>query len=416
MRAHSISAPRSFIPKSSISSTDNNSVSFANKNNPLNYVENPNFSEELKTLMTGFGDNEFPDPESIELLQEYVIEYIQNVSILAYKKSKRKGNNEIQLKGWADRNANAILEAWYPGAHGGTAVAQVLLGEYNPGGKLTVTFPRTVGQIPFNFPFKPNSQVDGYVGVGPEGKKTRAAGALYDFGYGLSYTTFEYSDMQLSSSRIMPGDSLTVSCVIKNTGSRKGDEISQLYIHDLVSSITVYDRMLRGFERITLEPGESRKVEFKLGPEDFTMLDRNLKPVIEPGLFEIYIGASSVDLRLGDMLTMQDPADPLKTFSTGNAALAGVLPITLNAGEEVTFSLKPDVAFKKFDLQWRMDTNCKYKVQLNLGGGQFQTLLEMSATGGSQKPRFSGDYKASDLRILVTEGRGTITDFDCLAL
>ena len=317
---------------------------------------------------------------------------------------------------WADRNANAILEAWYPGAHGGTAVAQVLLGEYNPGGKLTATFPRTVGQIPFNFPFKPNSQVDGYVGVGPEGKKTRAAGALYDFGYGLSYTTFEYSDMQLSSSRIMPGDSLTVSCVIKNTGSRKGDEISQLYIHDLVSSITVYDRMLRGFERITLEPGESRKVEFKLGPEDFTMLDRNLKPVIEPGLFEIYIGASSVDLRLGDMLTMQDPADPLKTFSTGNAALAGVLPITLNAGEEVTFSLKPDVAFKKFDLQWRMDTNCKYKVQLNLGGGQFQTLLEMSATGGSQKPRFSGDYKASDLRILVTEGRGTITDFDCLAL
>lgn len=317
---------------------------------------------------------------------------------------------------WADRNANAILEAWYPGAHGGTAVAQVLLGEYNPGGKLTVTFPRTVGQIPFNFPFKPNSQVDGYVGVGPEGKKTRAAGALYDFGYGLSYTTFEYSDMRLSSSRIMPGDSLTVSCVIKNTGSRKGDEIAQLYIHDLVSSITVYDRMLRGFERITLEPGESRKVEFKLGPEDFTMLDRNLKPVIEPGLFEIYIGASSVDLRLGDMLTMQDPADLLKTFSTGNAALAGVLPITLNAGEEVTFSLKPDVAFKKFDLQWRMDTNCKYKVQLNLGGGQFQTLLEMSATGGSQKPRFSGDYKASDLRILVTEGRGTITDFDCMAL
>jgi len=98
MYAHSISAPRSFIPKSSISSTDNNSISFANKNNPLNSIENPNFTEELKVLMTGFGDNEFPDPESVELLQEYVIEYIQNVSILAYKKSKRKGNNEIQLK------------------------------------------------------------------------------------------------------------------------------------------------------------------------------------------------------------------------------------------------------------------------------------------------------------------------------
>ena len=98
---------------------------------------------------------------------------------------------------WADKSADAIIQAFYPGAHGGTAVAQALLGEYNPGGKLTVTFPRTVGQIPLNFPFKPNSQVDGYAGVGPKGQKTRAAGALYNFGYGLSYTTFEYSNLSV---------------------------------------------------------------------------------------------------------------------------------------------------------------------------------------------------------------------------
>lgn len=317
---------------------------------------------------------------------------------------------------WADRNADAILEAWYPGAHGGTAVAEALLGDYNPGGKLTVTFPRSVGQIPFNFPFKPNSQIDGYVGTGPSGKQTRVAGALYDFGYGLSYTTFKYSDIELSRERIMPGDSLTVSFTLTNTGKYKGDEIAQLYIHDLVSSITVYDKMLRGFERVSLEPGQSKRVSFRLGPDDFTMLDRELKPVIEPGLFEIYIGASSVDLRLGATLTIQDPSEPSKVYSSGNRVLSGVLPVTLKAGQEVTFPLKSDVAFKKFDLSWRMDSNCRYLVQLNLGGGQFQTMLEMNTNGGAQKPRFDGEYKASDLRILVVEGSGTINDFDCLAL
>ena len=317
---------------------------------------------------------------------------------------------------WADRNARAILEAWYPGSHGGTAVARALLGDYNPGGKLTVTFPRTVGQVPFNFPYKPNSQVDGYTGVGPSGQKTRAAGALYNFGYGLSYTTFAYSDMALSKDRIMPGDSLTVSCKVTNTGSRKGDEVVQLYIHDLVSSITVYDRMLRGFERVTLEPGETKTVTFRLGPGDFTMLDRNMKPVIEPGLVEIYAGASSTDLRLGATLTIQDPSDPGRLFSSGNTALKGVLPCTLEAGEEITFPLRNEMPFNRFDLQWRMDSHCRYAVQVNLGGGQFQTLMERKTTGGLERPRLKEDCKASDLRILILEGSGTLNDFDCIAL
>ena len=182
---------------------------------------------------------------------------------------------------------------------------------------------------------------------------------MYSFGYGLSYTTFAYSDMALSKDRIMPGDSLTVSCKVTNTGSRKGDEVVQLYIHDLVSSITVYDRMLRGFERVTLEPGETKTVTFRLGPGDFTMLDRNMKPVIEPGLVEIYAGASSTDLRLGATLTIQDPSDPGRLFSSGNTALKGVLPCTLEAGEEITFPLRNEMPFNRFDLQWRMDSHCR---------------------------------------------------------
>lgn len=317
---------------------------------------------------------------------------------------------------WADRNADAILQAFYPGAHGGTAVAEALLGDYNPGGKITVTYPKTVGQIPYNFPYKPNSQVDGYVGVGPEGKKTRAAGALYNFGHGLSYTTFEYSDLRLSSKSIMPGENVEVSFEVTNTGKYKGDEIVQLYTHDVASSITVFERMLRGFERITLEPGETKTVTMTLTPKDFTMLDRNMKPVIEPGLFEIYVGASSVDIRLGEDLTIKDPADPDKVFKTSDSPLADRLPVTLKEGDEFIIPVNQNVEVKTFDIQWRLDSNCTYEVLLNLGGGQFNVELVMETTGGMQKPRFTGAFNASDIMIRVVKGQGTITHFDCLSL
>lgn len=316
---------------------------------------------------------------------------------------------------WADRNVPAILEAWYPGTHGGTAVAQALLGEYNPGGKLSVTFPKSVGQIPFNFPYKPNSQIDGYVGEGPSGKQTRVAGALYDFGHGLSYTSFEYSGLALSSGTIMPGDSVTVTFDITNTGKYRGDEIPQLYIHDIESSITVYDRMLRGFDRITLEPGETKSISMTLGPESLTMLDRNMQEVTEPGIFEIYIGSSSTDIRLASELTVLDPEHPERIFRQPDSKLDGLLPVELKAGDYVTFPLDSAQSFRKFDLIWRMDTDCSYEIQLNEGGGQFVTIMTMSSKGGVQKPRLPHDYNASDVRILVTKGRGVINSFSCLA-
>ncbi len=317
---------------------------------------------------------------------------------------------------WADRNADAIIQAFYPGAHGGTAVAEALLGDYNPGGKITVTYPKTVGQIPFNFPYKPNSQVDGYVGVGPKGKKTRAAGALYNFGYGLSYTTFEYSNLRFSSKTIMPDENLEVTFDVTNTGKYKGDEIVQLYTHDVASSITVFERMLRGFERITLEPGETKTVTMTLTPKDFTMLDRNMKPVIEPGLFEIYVGASSVDIRLAEIITIKDPADPDKVYRLSSSPISDRLPVTLKEGDEFVVPVNQTVEIKKFDIQWRLDSNCTYEVLLNVGGGQFNVELVMETTGGLQKPRFTGSFKASDIMIRVVRGQGTITHFDCLSL
>ena len=317
---------------------------------------------------------------------------------------------------WADRNADAILQAFYPGAHGGTAIAQALFGEYNPGGKLTVTFPRTVGQIPMNFPYKPNSQIDGYTGVGPNGKKTRASGTLYDFGFGLSYTTFEYSNLRLSSKRILPTENLEVSFDITNTGKYKGDEVVQLYTHDLASSITVYEKMLRGFERVSLEPGETKRVKMVLEPKHFTMLDRDMKPVIEPGLFDIYIAASSSDVRLVETITMVDPQNPYRVYKSTDSPVASILPIVLKEGEEITIPLKQSQSFNKLEIAWRLDSRCTYEVSVNLGGGQFSLLKRVESVGGAEKLRFDANYKASDIRIRVTKGSGAITHLDCTAM
>ena len=315
---------------------------------------------------------------------------------------------------WADKYVNAIMAAWYPGAHGGTAIAQALLGEYNPGGKLTVTFPKTAGQIPFNFPYKPNSQVDGGTGLGPKGHKTRASGALYNFGYGLSYTTFEYSNLRLSKERIMPGESVDLSFDITNTGKMKGDEIAQIYLHDRESSITVYDKLLRGFERVTLEPGETRTVNITLPAEAFQMLDRNMKEVIEPGFFDVYVGASSVDFKLGATITVMDPENPSRTFKE-NDVVGEYLPASLKKGDEVTFPLDDKLPFNRFEIQWRMDSACSFEVQLNEGGGQFATIYKGKSSTTTRRVTIKPRH-GSDIRVLVTEGQGTVTAFSCEAL
>lgn len=199
---------------------------------------------------------------------------------------------------WAERHVNAILEAWFPGEYGGQAIAEVLFGAYNPGGKLPVTFPKTVGQIPFNFPFKPGSQADeiakGYGGNG----RSQVQGALYPFGYGLSYTKFEYSDLQVSPEKQGAAGEVNVSVNIRNTGQRAGYEIVQLYIADKVSSVTNYESQLRGFERVHLNPNETRTLKFTIKPEDLMLLDSNMKWTVEPGEFEFRLGSSSQDIRL----------------------------------------------------------------------------------------------------------------------
>lgn len=204
---------------------------------------------------------------------------------------------------WADAHIPAILEAWFPGCQGGTVIAETLFGEHNPSGKLTVTFPKSVGQIELNFPFKPGLH-GSQPASGPNGSgATRVIGELYPFGFGLSYTTFAYSNLEVSPLQQRTQGEYTVKVDVTNTGKRAGDEVVQLYVRDKVGSVIPYDSQLRGFERVSLQPGETREVVFSLKPEDLQLLDRNMNWTVEPGEFEVMIGASSQDIRLKKTIT-----------------------------------------------------------------------------------------------------------------
>jgi beta-glucosidase len=190
---------------------------------------------------------------------------------------------------WIDKYVPAIIEAWFPGKWGGTAIADILFGDYNPGGKLPVTFPKTVGQLPLDFPYKPASDL---------GDNTGARGVLYPFGHGLSFTKFKYSNLRITPVEQNADGNITINFDLENVGRLLGDEVVQLYVNDETSSVTTYVKNLRGFKRINLKPGEIKSINFTLKPEDLCLLNRDMKEVVEPGKFNIMIGSSSEDIRL----------------------------------------------------------------------------------------------------------------------
>lgn len=205
---------------------------------------------------------------------------------------------------WANKFIPSIIEAWFPGIDGGSAIAETIFGDYNPGGKLPVTFPKSVGQIEYNFPFKPASHA-GQPGDGPNGfGKTNVYGALYPFAHGLSYTTFRYENLVVTPEKQTLKGNISISFDITNTGKYKGDEVVQLYLKDEISSVTVYEMQLRGFERISLQTGETKIMKFVLKPDDLKLLDKKMKWVVEPGTFEVLIGSSSEDIRLRKKFTI----------------------------------------------------------------------------------------------------------------
>ncbi len=200
---------------------------------------------------------------------------------------------------WIAKHIPAIIEAWIPGEKGGFAVADILFGDVNPSGHLSITIPRHVGQLPVFYNYPPskkywleNAWGKPYVDMDPS--------PLYPFGYGLSYTTFEYSDLRVSPKQTGLGGTVGVECTVKNTGSREGADVVQLYINDPISTVSTPVKELKGFKKIRLKPGESKTIQFELGPDHLSLINRHLERVVEPGRFEVMIGHSSDEIALRD--------------------------------------------------------------------------------------------------------------------
>jgi beta-glucosidase len=207
------------------------------------------------------------------------------------------GGSAITAGRWMD-HVGAVLDAWYPGEEGGHAVADVLFGDYNPAGRLPMTWPIAEGQLPLTYNHKPTGRGDDYLDLTGQ--------PLFPFGFGLSYTTFEYSALFITPSAIGSSGSVTVRCQVKNSGALAGDEVVQLYLRDLLASVARPVMQLAAFQRVRLAPGESRDVSFTLGREQLQMLDRDMRWVVEPGTFRVLIGRSSRDIRLrGDLVVKE---------------------------------------------------------------------------------------------------------------
>jgi beta-glucosidase len=197
--------------------------------------------------------------------------------------------------------SDAVLEAWFPGSAGGGPVADALFGKFNPSGKLPISFPRNVGQVPIYYsfkntgrPFDPEKPTEKYHSAYLDAPNS----PLYSFGFGLSYTTFECSAPHLDRASLPAGETVTVTVQVKNTGARAGAEVAQLYLHQAVASVTRPVIELKGFQKIELQPGETRTVSWKVGTPELAFWRRNLSWGTEPGEMIVYVGTSTQDLKL----------------------------------------------------------------------------------------------------------------------
>lgn len=206
------------------------------------------------------------------------------------------GGSAITMNNWLD-NVDAVADVWYPGEEGGNAVAGILFGDYNPAGRLPVTFPISEGQLPLVYNHAPTGRGDDYYNL--------SGLPLFPFGYGLSYTNFTYTNLSFENDVIHKNDEVLAHCTVANTGKVDGDEVVQLYIHQQLASVAQPVMQLKSFQRIHLKAGESKEVSFMITPEMLSMLDKNLQQVVEPGNFDIMIGASSRDIRLKKVLKVE---------------------------------------------------------------------------------------------------------------
>lgn len=251
---------------------------------------------DVAVIAAGVEEGEFQDRASLRLpgRQEELIQAVAATgtpTVVAIV-----GGSAVTMESWLD-DVDAVLYPWYPGEVGGRALADVLFGDYNPAGRLPITFPKAEGQLPLYYNHKPTGRGDDYRDLTGE--------PLFPFGFGLSYTTFAYSDLRVEPDTTTPAGTATVRCRVRNAGERAGEEVVQLYVHDVLASTARPVRELKGFRRIHLAPGEAKTVTFELAPRHLQMLNRDMEWVVEPGRFRIMVGRSSKDIRLRGALQVR---------------------------------------------------------------------------------------------------------------
>jgi len=253
-------------------------------------------NSDVAIVCVGIEEGEFKDRASLSLPghQETMIKAIARTGtptiVLLI------GGSAITMQNWRGE-VSAIMDAWYPGEEGGDAIADVLFGDYNPAGRLPITFPIHESQLPLYYNHKPTGRGDDYINL--SGKP------LYPFGYGLSYTQFDYSNLQINKNSIKPSESVRIQFSLSNIGEYDGDEVVQLYIKDELASVARPIIELKGFQRIHLKQGETKTVQFEITPAMLTLLNKEMAPVVEPGDFRIMIGSSSNDIRLREILSVK---------------------------------------------------------------------------------------------------------------
>ena len=252
-------------------------------------------ANDIAIIVAGIHEGEFQDRAKLKLpgRQEEMILKIAStgkpvIVILV-------GGSAITMNDWIN-NVDGIIDVWYPGVEGGNAIADVLFGNYSPAGRLPITFPVSEGQLPLYYNHKPTGRGDDYYDLTGQ--------PLFPFGYGLSYTSFEYSNMMITKSQISSNEITKVRFNLKNVGKYEGDEVIQLYIKDILASVARPIIELKGFQRVNLKPGETKELEFVITPKMLEMLDANLNRVVEPGDFKILIGSSSRDIRLRGIISV----------------------------------------------------------------------------------------------------------------
>ena len=285
----------------------NDEIVFAKKEDNLKLIEQAvNVAKSSEIIILALGENEhlcreawakthLGDNNTLELFgqQQELFDKLKelNKPIIVYLMNGRPLSiNKI------NKDANAIIEGWYTGQETGSAAADILFGDINPSGKLCITFPKSVGQLPMYYNHKPTAQYHNYL--------SEDINPLYHFGYGLSYTTFNIGKPSLSKTKIKANENVEINVEIKNTGSMAGAEVIQLYIRDKVSSVTRPVKELKGFQKVHLNPGEKKLIKFKITPEHLAFHNINMDFIVEPGEFEIMIGNSSMDKDLKNIVLM----------------------------------------------------------------------------------------------------------------